>query len=44
MHIKLQERVPDVEVLKRAGIVSAEACITATQLRLAGHVSRMPDD
>ena len=44
MHIKWQERVPDVEVLKRAGTVSAEATITATQLRWAGHVSRMPDD
>ena len=44
MHIKWQERVPDVEVLKRAGAVSAEATITARQLRWAGHVSRMPDD
>ena len=44
MHIKWKERVPDVEVLKRAGTVSAEATITATQLRWAGHVSRMPDD
>ena len=44
LHIKWQERVPDVEVLKRAGTVSAEATITATQLRWAGHVSRMPDD
>ena len=44
MHIQWQERVPDVEVLKRAGRVSAEATITARQLRWAGHVSRMPDD
>ena len=44
MHIKWQERVPDVEVLKRAGTVSAEATIPARQLRWVGHVSRMPDD
>ena len=44
MHIKWQERVPDVEVLKRAGTVSAESCIIVTQLRWAGHVSRMPEN
>ena len=33
IHIKWQERVPDVQVLKRAGTVSAEATITARQLR-----------
>ena len=44
LHIKWQERVPDVEVLKRAGTVSAEATITTTQLSWAGHVSRMPDN
>ena len=44
MHIKWQERVPDVEVLKRAGMVSTESHITVIQLRWAGHVSRMPDD
>ena len=44
LHIKWLERVPDVEVLKRAGTVSAEATIIATQLRWAGHVSRMPED
>ena len=44
MHIKWQERVPDVEVLKRAGTVSAEACTTVTQLRWAGHASRIADN
>ena len=44
MHIEWQERVPDMEVLKRAGTVSAEATITARQLRWAGHVSKMPDN
>ena len=44
LHIKWQDRIPDVEVLRRAGTVSAEAHITSAQLRWAGHVSRMPDD
>ena len=33
-----------MEKLKGAGTVRAEAHITARQLRLAGHLSRMPDD
>ena len=41
---KWQERLPDMEVLKRVGTVSTEAHITAKQLRWAGHVSRMPYD
>ena len=32
-----------MEVLKRADTVSVEALITASQLRWAGHVLRMPD-
>jgi len=44
LHIKWQDKVPDVEVLRRAGCVSVEALITASQLRWAGHVHRMPDD
>ena len=44
MHIKWQERESDVEVLKRAGMLSAEAHITVTQLRWAGDVSRMPNN
>ena len=31
-----------MKVLKRAGIINAEATITATQLRRAGYVSRTP--
>jgi len=33
-----------VDVLERAKTVSVEALITATQLRWAGHVWRMPDN
>ena len=33
-----------MEVLKRAGMVSTEAHFTVTQLRWAGHVSRIPYD
>ena len=42
--IKWQDRVPDVEVLKRAKCVSVEALICTSQLRWAGHVWRMSDD
>ena len=41
---KMARKGTDVELLKRAGLVSTEACITVKELRWAGHVSRMPDD
>lgn len=41
--IHWEDRVPDVEVLRRANTPSAEALITASQLRWAGHVHRMPN-
>ena len=41
--IHWQDRVSDVEVLRRANTPSAEALITASQLRWAGHVRRMSD-
>ncbi|XP_068717208.1 uncharacterized protein [Montipora capricornis] len=41
--IRWQDRVPDVEVLTRAETPSVQALITASQLRWAGHVRRMPD-
>ena len=44
LHIKWQDEVPDVEVLKRAGTDSVEALITAAQLQWAGCVRRMPDE
>ena len=39
--IHWQDRVPDVEVPKRANTPSAEPRITASQLHWAGHVRRM---
>ena len=44
LHIKWQDRVPDVEVLRRAECSSVEALILTAQLRWAGHVHRMPDN
>ena len=41
--IRWQDRVPDVEVLRRAETLSVQALITASQLRWAGHVRRMLD-
>ena len=38
---KWQDRIPDVEVLRRAHTVSLEALTTVLQLRWAGHVRRM---
>lgn len=43
LHIKWQDRVPDVEVLSRAKSTSVEALIASAQLRWAGHVHRMAD-
>ena len=41
--IRWRDRVPDVEVLSRAETPSVQALITASRLRWAGHVLRMPD-
>ena len=41
--IHWQDRVPDVEVQRRASTPRVEALITASQLRWAGHVRRMSD-
>ena len=41
LNIKWQDRIPDVEVRRRALTVSVEALITVSQLRSAGHVRRM---
>lgn len=44
MRISWQERVPNVEVLRRAGMPSVEALLTASNVRWAGHVARMDDN
>ena len=42
--IKWQEKVPDTEVLDRAGLPSIHTMLMQSQLRWAGHVVRMPDN
>ena len=41
--IKWQDKIPDTEVLTRAGLPSIFTILMRTQLRWAGHVARMPD-
>ena len=41
--IKWQDRIPDTEVLTRAGMPSIYTILMQSQLRWAGHVARMPD-
>ena len=41
--IKWQDRVPDTEVLEKAGLPSIYTVLAQTQLRWAGHVARMRD-
>ena len=42
--IKWQDRIPDTEVLKRAGVQSVHTLLKLAQLRWTGHVTRMPDE
>jgi hypothetical protein len=44
--LKLQwsDKIPNVEVLRRAGMPSVEALITKAQLRWTGHVVRMEEN
>ena len=44
LHIKWQDKVPDTEVLQRAGMESVHAMLKRSQLRWAGHVLRMSDE
>ena len=44
LKIKWQERIPDTEVLKRAGMQSIHTLLKLAQLRWTGHVTRMPDE
>ena len=41
--IKWQDKVPDTEVLARAGLPSIHTSLMQSQLRWAGHVVRMPE-
>ena len=43
MKIKSEDRISNMEVLRRAGLETVEAVLAATQLRWVGHVARMED-
>ena len=42
--IKRQGKIPDPEVLKKAGVQSMHSVLKLAQLRWTGHVIRMPDE
>ena len=42
--IKWQDKIPDTEVLARAGLPSIYSLLIKAQLRWAGHVARMPNN
>ena len=44
LNINWQDRIPDTEVLKRAGMQSVHTLLKLAQLRWTGHVTRMPDE
>ena len=44
LKIKWQDRIPDTEVLIRAGMQSIHTLLKLAQLRWTGHVTRMPDE
>ena len=44
LKIKWQDRIPDVQVLKRAGLQSVHILLKLVQLRWTGHVTRMPEE
>ena len=44
LNIQWQDRIPDSEVLKRAGMQSVYTLLKLAQLRWAGHVTRIPEE
>ena len=44
LKIKWQDRIPDTEVLKRAGMQSVHTLLKLARLRWTGHVTRMPEE
>ena len=44
LKIKWQDRIPDTEVLKRAGMQNIHTLLKLAQLRRTGHVTKMPDE
>ena len=43
LNIRLQDRIPDTEVLTRAGMLTIFTILAQAQLRWTGHVVRIPD-
>ena len=44
LKIKWQDRIPDTEVLERAGMQSVHTLLKLAQLRWIGHVTWMPEE
>ena len=44
LKIMWQDKIPDTEVLKKAGMQSMHTVLKLAQLRWADHVVRMPDE
>ena len=44
LKIKCQDRIPDKEVPKSAGMQSVHTLLKMAQLRWTGHVTRMPEE
>ena len=44
LKIKWQDRIPDTEILKWAGMQSVHTLLKLAQLRWSGHVTRMPEE
>ena len=44
LKIKLQDKLPDTEILKRAEMQSVHTLLKLAQLRWTGHVTRMPEE
>ena len=44
LKIKRQDRIPETEVLERAGMQIVHTLLKLAQLRWTGHVTRMPDE
>ena len=44
LKIKWPDRIPDAEVLKKAGMQSVHTLLKLAQFRWTGHVTRMPEE
>ena len=44
LKIKWQDKIPDTEVLKRAGMQNVHTRLKLAQLRWTGHVTGMPEE